>query len=311
MAAYESYRQRLVHQPSRQWDQDPTDVLIADYNPKIPTFSVVMPIHNQEKIIQRVLSSVADMTLGFYELILILDGCTDGTRERVLEWVELLNVPTYLVRIHILENPVGIFETSCDNQGFILSRGEYIVEVQADMAILTFGYNILLTSPLVQYRDLIAISGRCCHGINKTPGGVHAGKLGEAVKEPHRILQDFDGFGKVILSHTVNRGPLVLRRSMLEELGFLDEAHYVLGDDEHDLFARAWIQKQWRCGFVPVEVYSPLEWGSTRKERAPEVQAYLEQREKNRSGGFLDQNREMIQYPPGEIRNYRIAGSLV
>lgn len=311
MVVYESYRHRLVHQPPRQWDQDPIDILIRDYCKQTPTFSVVMPIHNQEKIIQRVLSSVADMTLGYYELILILDGCTDGTLDRVVEWVELLKIPNYLVRIHILENPTGIFETSCDNQGFVLSRGDYIVEVQADMVILTFGYNILLASPLVQYRDLIAVSGRCCHGINNMPGGIHVGKLGETVSRPHLMLQDFEGFGKVVLSHTVNRGPLVLRRSMLEALGFLDEAHYVLGDDEHDLFARAWVQKQWRCGFVPVEVYSPLEWGSTRKERLPNVQAYLEQREKNTEQGFLNLNRSTIPYPPGEVRSYRIAGVLV
>ncbi len=310
MPHYESYRHRLVHQPERQWGQDPKEVLVVDYKAQEPTFSVVMPIHNQETIIQRVLSSVADMTVGYYELILILDGCTDGTRERLLEWVQLLNVPAYLVRIHVLENPMGIFETSCDNQGFTLARGKYIVEVQADMVILTFGYNILLTSPLEQYADLLAVSGRCCHRINQSPG-MHAGKLGDTVKKPHAVLQDFDAFGKVFLSHTVNRGPLVLRRSMLEELGFLDEAHYVLGDDEHDLFARAWVQKQWRCGFVPVEVYSPLEWGSTRKPRDPEVQAYLNKREENKPGGFLEKNRSTIQYPPHEIRSYRIAGSLV
>lgn len=310
-SVYESYRHRLIHSPPRQWQQDPTDVLIRDYREQTPTFSVVMPIHNQERIIKRVLSSVADMTLGYYELILILDGCTDGTRDRILEWVDLLNVPNYLVRIHILENPMGIFETSCDNQGFVLSRGEYIVEVQADMVILTFGYNILLASPLVQYRDLLAVSGRCCHGINNAPGGVSIGKIGDTVNHPHLLLQDFEAYGKIFLSHSVNRGPLVLRRSMLEELGFLDEAHYVLGDDEHDLFARAWAQKNWRCGFVPVEVYSPLEWGSTRKERPPEVQAYLEQRQANIDRGFLHLNRSTITYPLGEIRGYRIAGSLV
>ncbi len=311
MLPYETYRHRLVHKPERQWDQDPTDVLIADYKAQKPTFSIVMPIHNQETIIQRVLSSVADMTVGYYELILILDGCTDRTRERLLEWVEMLDVPVYLVRIHVLENPQGIFETSCDNQGFVLSRGEYIVEIQADMVILTFGYNILLASPLVQYQDLIAVSGRCCHSVNRSPGAIQAGKLGETVKEPHQILQSFEGFGKVILSHTVNRGPLVLRRSMVEELGFLDEAHYVLGDDEHDLFARAWVHKIWRCGFVPVEVYSPLEWGSTRKQRSPEAQAYLDARSAKRVDGFFDKLRSTIPYPPYEIRSYRIAGSLV
>jgi hypothetical protein len=69
----------------------------------------------------------------------------------------------------------------------------------------------------------------------------------------------------------------VLFRS-LEELNYLDEQTFVLGDDEHDLFIRAWEQKKWRTAFCPVEVYSPLSWGSTRKARPAKVQSYLDSR---------------------------------
>lgn len=271
-----------------------------------PALSVVIPIHNQEQIIRAVLDSVLEMTVGTYELILILDGCTDTTPQVVAEWIDTTPRPSGLVDIQCIINEHGLFETSCDNQGFRLAKGDYIVEVQADMKILTFGYNVLLTSPLKQYPDMIAVSGRCCHRLNDSPGS-NVGKLGAKAEHPHETLQSFDNYGKVFLSHTANRGPLAIRTSMLRELNYLDEEHYVLGNDEHDLFARAWVFKQWRCGFVPIEVYSPLQWGSTRKSRSPEAQAYLDERMKKQSDGFLFKNIRTIVYPNPEVRPFRVS----
>lgn len=271
-------------------------------------FSIVMPIHNQESIIRKVLDSVIAMTDGHYELILILDGCTDSTPVQVRNWVQKQNDT---IDIHVIENEEGRFETACDNQGFRMAKGKYIVEIQADMVLLTFGYNILLASPLEQYPDMIAVSGRCCHGLNNSTQPMAVGKLGEKVKQPHTLLQDFQYYNKVFLSHTVNRGPLVLRKSMLEELEYLDEEHYTLGDDEHDLFARAWVRKKWRCGFVPVEVYSPLEWGSTRKTRPPHVQAFLDERQKREKDGFLKKHIASISFPPSETRDFQICRRLL
>jgi glycosyltransferase involved in cell wall biosynthesis len=271
-----------------------------------PTFSLIVPIHNQEAILREVLDSIAEMTVGSYEVILILDGCTDRSAEIVEEWRATAPCP-----VHVLVNPPpGQFETRCDNQGFRLATGTYLVELQADMKLLTFGYNLILASPLEQYPDLLGISGRCCHTLWPFPP-TGTGKLGTAVEEPHTVLHSFRGFGTVFLSHTVNRGPLVLRASMLRELGYLDEEHYVLGEDEHDLFARAWVVKQWRCGFVPVEVYSPLSWGSTRKPRSIEAQRYLDSRRDRMREGFLILNRSRIQYPAPETRPFRIARALL
>lgn len=301
---YEHYKHLLIHKPERQWQQDPSVVFEKVYNEIEPTFSIVMPIHNQNNIIQTVLSSVVANTVGLYEIIIILDGCTDGSKERVLEWISDVTLSNNVTRIAVMENTFGIFETSCDNQGFVNSRGTYIVEIQADMKIVTFGYNILLTTPMEVYSDMIGVSGRCCHTLNTIVHGLHVGKLGELVKSPHTATFTPN---IVYLSHTVNRGPLALRNSMLKELGYLDEKHYVLGDDEHDLFTRAWNEKKWRTGFVPVEVYSPLEWGSTRKSMPGEVRDYLTQRMKNMSDGFMSKHRATFSYPPGETRTIELS----
>jgi hypothetical protein len=142
------------------------------------------------------------------------------------------------------------------------------------MQVMTYGYNVLLTVPMEIYPDIIGVSGRCCHTLSGPFVGI--GKIGTLVEAPHQTT--FENMDRVYLLHTVNRGPLALRRSMLVELNYLDEQRFVLGDDEHDLFIRAWTQKRWRTAFYPIEVYSPLALGSTRKSRPPHVQAYLDSR---------------------------------
>lgn len=296
---YDSYRHKLIHTPQRQWDVDPTTTILKTFSDEVPVFSIVMPIYNQNSIIQSVLSSIVLTTIGTYEIILILDGCTDGSKERVLEWVDMNQFPSTCVRIHVIETPFGIFETSCDNLGFNLSRGKYIVEIQADMKILTFGYNLLLTTPMEVYPDIMAVSGRCCHVLNGLTQSHSVGKLGTLAEKPHPSTFETNA---VYLSHTVNRGPLAFRTSMLQEMGYLDEEHHVLGSDDHDLFTRAWVQKQWRSAFVPVEVYSPLSWGSTRKPMDPNVSSYLMKRKEKEKYGYLKQNLARVLYPKGETR---------
>jgi glycosyltransferase involved in cell wall biosynthesis len=266
----------MKYPTNRQWTHDPEVVTDVLYRPNTPMFSVVMPIHNQGSIIYDVLMKVFIHTHGLYDLFLILDGCTDNTRTEVLRAVQ--TVPRELCQLTIVSNPTGIFETSCDNLGFVNARGTYIVEIQADMQIQTSNYNVLLATPLEIYSDLIAVSGRCCHTLIPPFAGV--GKLGAAAEHPHNL--PFDKYNQIFLSHTVNRGPLVLRTSMVHDMGYLDEYTFVLENDEHDLFLRAWDKHKWRTAFYPVEVYSPLAWGSTRKARPAHVQSYLDSRRKPR-----------------------------
>ena len=249
-------------------------------------YSLVVPIHNQASILPSVLSHLKQNTIGDYEIIFILDGCTDTSEEVVRGF-------PFTCPVTIITNSTGLFETSCDNQGFKAAKGEFIIEIQADMEMTTYGYNDILCRPLRFFSDLIAVSGRCCHTLRGPESGV--GKLGRLVEKPHRIYPP----NTVYLSHTVNRGPLAIRRTMIEELGWLDEEHYVLGDDEHDLFARAWAQKQWRTAFFPVEFRSPLEWGSTRKARPAHVQAYLDNRRQKEKDGFLSR---ATSFPTPETR---------
>lgn len=88
------------------------------------------------------------------------------------------------------------------------------------------------------------------------------GALGEYSVENVDSLQ-----GKVWLSETVNRGPLAIDLSKYNKVDGFNRKAFFLGMDEHDLFYRAWRELKYRTGYVPIDYYSPLDSGSTRKKR--------------------------------------------
>jgi hypothetical protein len=206
-------------------------------------------------------NSVIEKTEGFFELILILDFCLDKTEVTLLNYLDTLRTTREnLIQIRVFKNSEKpLFETKCDNLGFRESLGIYCLEIQADMEMTEQGYNLELEKPFKMFENIIAVSGRCAH--NLFDGRGH-GKLGEAVEQTLETL----GIQKNIFYsfETCNRGPLLLHRGKLEELGFLNETDFFLDNSDHDLMARAFLEKQYMCGYVPIEFSSPIQDGSTR-----------------------------------------------
>lgn len=238
-------------------------VVNKDYNDNFPLFSIVVPIHNQERIIERNLQSIIDnMTEENFELILIIDACSDNTKSVIFDSVEKLS-NLLLTKLIILESFIPLFETSADNLGFYCSRGDYILEIQADMQILEYGFNMKLLKPFKKLDNIIAISGRCCCDLTivQNRGGNIIDKL--CFPEAYQKI-DKEAF---YIGETCNRGPLILDRKKLVELQYLDEKNYFLDNSDHDLFVRAYIQKGYICGHISVDFYAPFEDGSTRKPR--------------------------------------------
>ena len=47
--------------------------------------SIILTVHNKGWLIDKVIQNIYKNTVGSYELIIILDGCTDNSEEVVLE----------------------------------------------------------------------------------------------------------------------------------------------------------------------------------------------------------------------------------
>lgn len=97
--------------------------------------SVQICTHNRKAVLQRVLESLADQSLPAeaFELVLVDDGCTDGTREMV----EALSLP-YHVR-YVRQEHAGL--ATARNTGIRASRGWIVLyiddDVLADRELLT------------------------------------------------------------------------------------------------------------------------------------------------------------------------------
>ena len=188
------------------------------------TYSVVIPIYNQEAILIKNLTSVLQMTQGSFELLLILDYCFDRSEQILLDFLESYT-PTNpgLVQIKVFKTTEPLFETKCDNIGFRYATGTYCLEIQADMEMTELGYNLHMTKPFQCLPNVIAVSGRCAHAVF-TESGI--GKLGAAVEQSVTDLGiDRNQF---YVFETCNRGPLLLDRMKLAQLNYLDERHYFL-----------------------------------------------------------------------------------
>jgi glycosyltransferase involved in cell wall biosynthesis len=122
-------------------------------------------------------------------------------------------------------------------------------------------------------------------------------------------LDDLLG-GQIWLSETVMRGPLLINRIKYYELGGLDERGFFLGHDDHDLSYRAWRDKKWRTGFVPVGFESPLKDGSTRKEKRLGTMIrllflrYRTSKNRGKTGLYDFSGKIEVNLPTPEIRKF-------
>jgi len=283
--------------------------LIASYDNKleihdvVPEYSIIVPVHNQELIVVENIQSVMMNTVGSYELIVIFDACEDQTEMLALTFFKSLKSSQ---RIICFRTDKSIFETSCDNIGFKMARGEFCVEIQADMKIMTYGYNFILSRPCRIWEDVFAVSGRCCHQWKDSSVGI--GKLG--LKVETTLSLTFNQMNDFYIAETCNRGPLLFVTKRLATLNYLDEKNFFLGDDDHDIMARAFDQFKWINGYMPIEFYSPIHLGSTRKPRTKVNQDRLHFRKSLSDGGYLGRRPDSTPRPL-EVRKIEFNKKLI
>lgn len=283
----------------------PDLVIFKNFQNKSPALTVVMPIYNHAHIIQSVLDSVINSTIQKFDLILIDDGSTDSLQSVLCKYFSDY-ISEKICRLIVLKNPVPIYETACDNLGFYLARTEFIVEIQADIHIQESGYDQKMCK-LLEDSKVGTVSGRAVHNfelvyppkknifsfIKKifSPNN-SIGYIGKAVFDINHKLPEHGYLGE-----TNCRGPWALRKSDLIKHNFLDEAHFFLGNDDHDFNRRLFQSEGKLAAYWPMRISCTREDGATRRVRAglnKQVFDHLK-KEKNNSPDF---NKFLELYKP-------------
>ena len=83
-----------------------------------PKISVIVPAYNVELYIEAAIDSLLNQSEAFYEIIVINDGSTDGTKEKLQKYEKILMVKIY----HTENYGLGMAR----NIGIKLASGDFI-----------------------------------------------------------------------------------------------------------------------------------------------------------------------------------------
>jgi glycosyltransferase involved in cell wall biosynthesis len=89
-----------------------------------PRVSVIMAAYNAEKFLRQAVDSILAQTLADFELILVDDASTDGTRAILVSYSD--------PRIRALYNPSNLGQSATRNRALAAARGKYIAVLDAD-----------------------------------------------------------------------------------------------------------------------------------------------------------------------------------
>ena len=161
----------------------------------MPKVSIVMPVHNVAPFVEEAVASALGQTLRDIELIVIDDGSTDGTAERV----ERFDDPRMrLVR----KRHGGLVEAG--NLGFELAAGEYVARLDGDDMALPE-----LVERQAQELDRHPEAGVVGVWVRRFGGRQYSARMGADPAELRRLMR----------SRYSVQGPVMYRRSAALRVG--------------------------------------------------------------------------------------------
>jgi glycosyltransferase involved in cell wall biosynthesis len=225
---------------------------------------IILTVHNKAWLIERTLAGIIDNTQGQYNLIIVNDGSTDNSEQVITEYCHSRQQPYQL-----LFTP-DVFETKANNAGLKICETDLVTIVQDDCVITEPGWNLRMQKPFDAFTDVFAVTANCAHNWRINPASQHV-MLDHCPDEWSDICTHHDHAKDAntprdhfVIRNSVNRGPLMLDRAVLEQLDYLDESFAPQDMDDHDLCHRAYSQLGKVCGFYGINFVSDQAWGGTR-----------------------------------------------
>ncbi|UFH52851.1 glycosyltransferase family 2 protein [Spirosoma sp. KNUC1025] len=194
-----------------------------------PWVSVICTSYNHEDYVIQALQSVVDQSYPNVELIVIDNGSTDRSVERITAFIQ--SYPT----IQFIRNSVNLGLNRAFNQGLALAKGRYVIDLAAD--------DILLPERIAKQTELfeqlsgpyaVVFSNAAYINAKGEEMGLHY-----PIDEKGRAclhVPTGNIFQPILESYFICTPTMMIRRDVLNELGGYDET---LAYEDFDFWVRS------------------------------------------------------------------------
>ena len=117
----------------------------------IPKLSIIVPVYNVEKYLDKCLERILNSTYKDFELIVINDGTKDNSEQIITKYLENEEYKDKIT--YISKENSGLSDTR--NLGMSKAKGEYIAFVDSDDYIETNMYELMMNKALEKNYDIV------------------------------------------------------------------------------------------------------------------------------------------------------------
>lgn len=194
-----------------------------------PWVSVICTCYNHEAFVEQALRSVTGQDYPNVELIVIDNGSTDRSADRITEFVA--KHPA----VRFIKNPTNVGLNRAFNQGLSLTTGRYIIDLAADDLLTTdrIRRQVDLFERLPNHYAVVFSNAAFINSAGRQLGTHYP--IDSNGRSTVRVPSG-DVFADILDRHFLCTPTMMMRREVLDELGGYDES---LAFEDFDFWVRS------------------------------------------------------------------------
>ena len=182
---------------------------------KEPAITVLMPVYNAALYLREAIESVLNQTFSDFEFLIINDGSTDESEKIVLSYKDS--------KIRYIKNEVNLKLIATLNKGVELTKGKYIVRMDADD--ISLPHRLQTQFDFMEQHTNIALCGSWFESFGGQQG------VAKYVANHNEIMT------KMLYQCHFCHPSVIIRKSMLDSLNIKFDPLFTHAED-YDLFSR-------------------------------------------------------------------------
>jgi glycosyltransferase involved in cell wall biosynthesis len=216
----------------------------------MPEVSVIIPTYNRAKWVIDAVASVIAQDFADYEILVVDDGSTDDTCERLA---------VYGNKVRTIRMEHSGLPARARNRGIQASQGPYLAFLDSDDR----WHPTKLSRQLELIHDHPE-AGLCCTNGEIQKNGQNGAKVTFFPSQPDFVG---DALSTLISNNFIITSSVVMRRDLLENLGGFYEGNALCALEDYDLWLQAATRTQIGYLSTPLVIYNDRPQESLRSQR--------------------------------------------